>query len=54
MLAISKTVTIGNGQLKIIVKGSGCFKFPEAVIISTAKESLQSTKCGSQQVLAVL
>ena len=40
--------------LKIIFKGSGCFQFPEAVITSTAKESLRSTKHDSLQVLAVL
>ena len=40
--------------LKMIFKGSGCFQFPEAVITSTAKESLRSTKRGSLQVLAVL
>ena len=40
--------------LKMIFKGSGCFQFPEAVVISTAKESLRSTKRGSIQVLAVL
>ena len=40
--------------LKMIFKGSGCFQFPEAVVTSTAKESLHSTEHGSQQVLAVL
>ena len=39
--------------LKMIFKGSGCFQFPEAVVTSTAKESLRSTKSGSLQVLAV-
>ena len=34
-------------------KGSGCFKFPESVITSTAKESLRSTERGSLQILAV-
>ena len=40
--------------LKMIFKRSGCFQFPEAVVTSTAKESLRSTECGSLQVLAVL
>ena len=40
--------------LKIIFKGSGCFQFPEAVVTSTAKESLRSTERGSLQILAVL
>ena len=40
--------------LKMIFKGSGCLQFPEAVIISTVKESLRSTERGSLQVLAVL
>ena len=40
--------------LKIIFKGSGCFKFPEAVITSMAKESIRSTERGSIQVLADL
>ena len=40
--------------LKIIFKGCGCFQFPEAVVTSTAKESLRSTERGSLQVLAVL
>ena len=39
--------------LKLIFKGSGCFQFPEAVITSTAKESLRSTECGSLQALTV-
>ena len=39
--------------LKMIFKGSGCFQFPEAVVTSTAKESLLSIKRGSLQVLAV-
>ena len=39
---------------KIIFKGSGCFQFPEAVVTSTVKESLRSTKRGSLQVLTVL
>ena len=41
-------------ELKMIFKGSGCFEFPEAVVNSTAKESLRSTERGSLQVLAVL
>ena len=40
--------------LKIIFKGSGYFQFPEAVVTSTAKEILRSTKPGSLQVLAAL
>ena len=40
--------------LKMIFKGSECFQFPEAVVTSTAKESLCSTERGSLQVLAVL
>ena len=40
--------------LNMIFKGSGCFQFPEAVIASTAKESLHSTERGSIQVLTVL
>ena len=32
--------------LKMIFKGTGCFQFPEAVVTSTANESL-STKRGS-------
>ena len=40
--------------LKMIFKGSGCFQFPEAVVTSTAKESLRSTERGSLQVLAVV
>ena len=40
--------------LKMIFKGSGCFQFPEAVVTSTAKESIRSTERGSLQVLAVL
>ena len=39
--------------LKMIFKGNGCFQFPEAVVTSTAKESLRSTESGSLQVLAV-
>ena len=33
--------------LKMIFKGSGCFQDPEAVVTSTAKESLRSTERGS-------
>ena len=40
--------------LKMIFRGSGCFQFPEAVITSTAKESLCSIERGSLTVLAVL
>ena len=40
--------------LKMIIKKSSCFQFPEAVVTSTAKESLRSTERGSLQVLAVL
>ena len=40
--------------LKMIFKESGCFQFPEAVVTSTAKESLRSTERGLIQVLAVL
>ena len=39
---------------KMIFKENGCFQFPEAVVTSTAKESLRSTERGSLQVLAVL
>ena len=38
---------------KMFFKGSGCFQFPEAVVTSTAEESLRSTESGSLQVLAV-
>ena len=40
--------------LKMIFQESECFQFPEAVVTSTAKESLRSTERGSQQVLSVL
>ena len=40
--------------LNLFFKGSGCFQFPEAVITSTAKESLRPTERGSLQVLAVI
>ena len=33
--------------LKMIFKETGCFQFSEAVVTSTAKESLHSTKPGS-------
>ena len=51
MVAISKA---WKRALKMIFKGSGCFRFPEVVVTSTAKESLCSTERGSLQVLAVL
>ena len=38
----------------MIFKGTERFQFLEAVVTSTAKESLRSTEHGSQQVLAVL
>ena len=44
----------GKWTLKMIFKGNGCFLFPEAVVTSTVKESLRSTKRGSLQVLPVL
>ena len=47
MSAISKTWLPLEMALKIIFKGSGCFQFPEAVVTSTAKESLRSTERGS-------
>ena len=37
---------------KMSFKGSGCSQFPEAIVTSTAKKSLRSTKCCSLQVLA--
>ena len=40
--------------LKMISKRSGCFRFPEAVVTSTAKECLRSTERGSIQVFAAL
>ena len=52
-LAISKRSNHWKWALKIIFKGS-CAQFPEAVVTSTAKESLRSTKRDSLQVLAVL
>ena len=39
--------------LKMIFKGSRCFQFPEAVVTSTANESLRSTESGSPHVLAL-
>ena len=41
-------------MLKLIFKGAGCFQFLEAVVTSTAKESLRSAERGSLQVLTVL
>ena len=41
-------------ELKLIFKGNGCFQFPEAVVTSTAKESLRSTERGSLLVITVL
>ena len=40
--------------LKMIFNVSGCFQFPEVVVISTVKESLRSTDRGLLQLLAVL
>ena len=40
--------------LTIIIKGSVCFQFPEAVVTSTVKENLRSTERGSLEVVAVL
>ena len=54
MSAIFKLSNHWKRALKMIFKGSGFFQFPEVVVISTAKESLSSTKSGSLQVLAVL
>ena len=54
MSAISKTCSVHRKRaLKMIFKGSGCFQFPEAVVTSTAKESLRSTESSLLQVLAV-
>ena len=36
--------------LKMIFKGAWCFQLLEAVVTSTAKESLRSTEFGSLQV----
>ena len=52
MSAILKHSNHWKRTLKMIFKGSGCFQFPEAVVISTAKESLHSTERGSLQALA--
>ena len=49
-----KNSNLQKRALKIIVMGSGCFRFPEAVVTSMVKESLRSTEHGSIQVLAVL
>ena len=54
MSAIFKHSNHWKWALKMILKRSGCFKFPEAVVTSTAKESLCSTERGSLQVLTVL
>ena len=54
MSAFSKHSNHWKRALKMIFKGSGCFQFPEAVITSTAKESLRSTERGSLQVFAVI
>ena len=40
--------------LKMIFMGSGCIQFPEAVVASTAKESLLSTERGSLQVICFI
>ena len=40
--------------LNFFFNESRCFQFPEAVVTSTAKESLCSFERGSLQVLAVL
>ena len=53
MPAISKNSNHWKQALKIF-KGRRCFQFPEAVVTSTAKESLRSTERGSLQVLADL
>ena len=54
MSAISKKSNHWKWVLKMIFKETGCFQCLEAVVTSTAKESLRSTKRGSLQVLAVL
>ena len=54
MAAISKHSNHWKRALKMIIKGSRCFQFPEAVATSTAKESLHSAERGSIQVLTVL
>ena len=53
MSAISTTVTIGNGH-KNYFQGKRVLPFPEAVVTSTVKEILRSTKRSSLQVLTVL
>ena len=40
--------------IKIIFKGSGCFKIPETVVTSTAKKSLRSIEGGTLKVITVL
>ena len=42
---LANRVTIRNGHYQ---GKTGCFQFLEAVVTSTAKESLRSTECGSQ------
>ena len=54
MSTIFKTSNHWKRALKMIFKESGCFQFPEAVVTSTAKESLRPTQRCSLQVLAVL
>ena len=54
MSAFFKHYNYLKRPLKMIFKRSGCFQFPEAVVTSTAKESLRSTERGSLQVLTVL
>ena len=49
-----KTSNHWKRALKIIFKESGRVQFPEAVVTSTAKESLRSTERGTIQVRAVL
>ena len=44
MSAIPKLSNNWKRALKNIYKESGCFKFPEAVVTSTGKESLRSTE----------
>ena len=46
MPAISTAVTIGNGH-KNYFQGKRVLPFPEAVVTSTVKESLHSTKRSS-------
>ena len=54
MSAILKHSNHWKRALKMIFKGSGYFQFLEAVVTSTAKESLRSTERGSLQIVAVL